>query len=79
MRNGLVDLVINIPREYDQRGRPDGYQIRRAAVDLEIPLLTDLSLARRIVRALCRCDIDALRVLPWTHYLGAATSGNNVA
>ena len=29
---GKVDLVINIPREFDQHGRPDGYQIRRRAV-----------------------------------------------
>jgi carbamoyl-phosphate synthase large subunit len=69
LENGTIDLVINIPREYDQRGRPDGYRIRRAAVDLEIPLITDLSLARRIVRALCHHNRDSLQVRPWSHYM----------
>src|SRR6185436_21115316 len=46
MDRGLVDLVINIPREYDEQGRPDGYLIRRHAVDMGMPLITDLQLAR---------------------------------
>jgi carbamoyl-phosphate synthase large subunit len=54
LRSGAVDLVINIPREYDASGVPDGYAIRRAAVDLDVPLITDLRLARRIIRALER-------------------------
>src|SRR5688500_15168135 len=32
LRSGVIDLVINIPREYDEKGRPDGYRIRRSAV-----------------------------------------------
>ncbi len=48
---GLVDLVINVTREYDQYGRPDGYWIRRQAIDLGVPLLTDLQLARAVVEA----------------------------
>jgi carbamoyl-phosphate synthase large subunit len=50
--DGRVDLVINIPREYDEQGRPDGYLIRRRAVDAGIPLITDLKLAAAIVEAL---------------------------
>ena len=69
LRAGLIDLVINIPREYDARGRPDGYRIRRAAVDLEIPLLTDLWLARRVVHAIAHKRRDALPVQPWHHYV----------
>lgn len=49
---GLVDLVINVPRSYDELGRPDGYLIRRRAVDAEVPLITDLMLARAVVDAL---------------------------
>jgi carbamoyl-phosphate synthase large subunit len=49
---GLVDLVINIPRAYDQLGRPDGYLIRRQAVDAGVSLITDLQLARAVVEAL---------------------------
>ena len=50
---GLVDLVINVTREYDQFGRPDGFWIRRQATDLGVPLITDLQLARAVVEA-CR-------------------------
>ena len=37
--DGSIDLVINVPREYDQQGRPDGYMIRRMAIDSGVPLL----------------------------------------
>ena len=50
--DGLVDLVINVPRTYDELGRPDGYLIRRRAVDAEVPLVTDLMLAKALVNAL---------------------------
>jgi len=67
MRSGAVDLVVNIPREYDDRGTPDGRRIRRAAVDLEIPLITDLWLARRLVRALPRASSASAPA--WDTYL----------
>jgi carbamoyl-phosphate synthase large subunit len=54
MRSKQVDLVINIPREFDERGRPDGYRIRRAAIDMNVSLVTDLCVARKLVRALTR-------------------------
>jgi carbamoyl-phosphate synthase large subunit len=74
MRSGHVDLVINIPRHYDEKGRPDGYPIRRAALDLEIPLLTDLPLARRVVRAMSRHRMDQLKARSWSSYLLTATT-----
>ncbi|MEM9057976.1 MAG: carbamoyl-phosphate synthase large subunit, partial [Pseudomonadota bacterium] len=43
---GDIDFVINVPREYDRLGRPDGYLIRRGAIDSGVPLITDLQLAR---------------------------------
>ena len=72
LRAGQIDLVINIPREYDGRGRPDGFQIRRSAIDLEIPLLTDLWLARRVVHAFCRLTLDDLHPKPWHAYVRTA-------
>ena len=51
---GEVDLVINIPRQYDRQGRPDGYWIRRAAIDQGVPLVTDLNLAKAVVESLRR-------------------------
>lgn len=51
---GLVDLVINIPRTYDDEGRPDGFRIRRAAIDQGVPLITDPQLARTVIETLRR-------------------------
>jgi carbamoyl-phosphate synthase large subunit len=69
MRRGEVDLVINVPREYDEKGRPDGYLIRRGAVDLEIPLITDLSVARKLVQALGRYRLEDLAARSWNSYV----------
>lgn len=67
---GRVDLVINVPRSYDELGRPDGYLIRRRAVDAEVPLITDLMLARALVSAmLARPTPAALKVVAWDGYL----------
>ena len=46
----IAMLVINLPRTYDESGRPDGFRVRRAAIDHETPLITDLELARAVVR-----------------------------
>lgn len=67
---GLVDLVINVAREFDRLGRPDGYLIRRQAVDRGVPLITDLQLARAIVEALRYRKPSDLEVLAWNDYLG---------
>jgi carbamoyl-phosphate synthase large subunit len=74
MRSGLIDLVINVPRDYDEKGRPDGATIRRVAVDLEIPLLTDLWLSRRVVRAMIKYSAGDLRVKPWGAYVSNAAT-----
>jgi len=69
IEQNLVDLVINIPREYDQYGRPDGYLIRRQAIDLGVPLVTDLPLARAIVAALRWRKAGNLDVLALNDYM----------
>lgn len=71
---GDVDLVINVPREYDALGRPDGALIRRAAVDAGVPLVTDLQLARAVVEALRRIKPSDLQVLAWEDYVTRAPS-----
>ncbi len=68
MRAGTIDLVINVPWKYDER-KHEGFLIRRGAVDLEVPLITDLWLARRVVRALGRYTLESLPVEPWSHYV----------
>jgi carbamoyl-phosphate synthase large subunit len=72
IRNGEVDLVINIPREYDEQGRPDGYLIRRCAVETGVPLVTDLQLARSIVEALRWKTLDQLSIRAWNDYIDTA-------
>ena len=69
IEQGLVDLVINVTREYDQYGRPDGYLIRRQAADLGVPLITDLQLARAIVEAMRHKRQAAFEVVAWNDYL----------
>ncbi len=63
--------MINVPREYDAVGRPDGYLIRRRAVDAGMPLITDLQLARAVVEALRHRGRDPLNVLAWNDYVSA--------
>ena len=66
---GRVDLVINVPVEYDELGRPDGYLIRRRAVDAGIPLLTDRMLARAVIGALRKRPRSSdLEVLAYDEY-----------
>ena len=69
IEQGLVDFVINIPREYDQFGRPDGFLIRRQAVDTGVSLVTDLQLARAIIEALRWCKPSMLDVVALDDYL----------
>ena len=83
MERGLVDLVVNVPRDYDAHGRPDGYLIRRHAIDLGIPLITDLQLARALVEAMRARNGQALEVLAWSDYavhepVAAATVGQRL-
>jgi carbamoyl-phosphate synthase large subunit len=66
---GLVDLVINVPRSYDELGRPDGYLIRRRAVDAQVPLFTDLLLATALVNALRNRAGAPATLRSWDEYL----------
>jgi carbamoyl-phosphate synthase large subunit len=65
---GRIDLVVNVPRDYDELGRPDGYLIRRHAVETGTPLFTDLPLARALIEALCRKSPESLGVKAWQEY-----------
>ena len=65
-----VDLVINVPREYDRQGRPDGFAIRRRAVETGVPLFTDLQLARAVVEALRQRRDVPFRVRSWNEFVG---------
>ena len=64
-----VDLVINVPREFDELGRPDGYLIRRRAIDVGVPLITDLQLARAVIEALRWKTQSDLGLASWNDFL----------
>jgi len=68
IRKGEVDLVINIPKDASEEELLNDYQIRRAAVDHGVPLITNLQLAQRLARALCRKSLDSLEIRSWDEY-----------
>jgi carbamoyl-phosphate synthase large subunit len=72
IERGGVDLVINVSRQYDAAGRPDGFEIRRAAVDAGVPLVTDLQLARALVEALRTRGPADLHLLAWDERTAAS-------
>lgn len=66
--NGKIELVINIPFSYDRLEFDDSYEIRRLAVDLSIPLITNIQLARLFVESLEK-EIK-LEIKSWNEYMG---------
>jgi len=66
---GKADLVVNVPGAAGDQETADGYLIRRTAIDLGIPLFTNLELAQLLAKALeAKTDRD-LRVAPWSSYV----------
>ena len=63
-----IDMVVNIPKDLTVGELDNGYQIRRAAVDLNIPLLTNARLASAFISAFCSLSIDDLIIKSWTEY-----------
>lgn len=65
---GKIDLVINIPKNYQEQELTNDYVIRRKAVDLAIPLITNIQLAERFVEALSRKTFEDLAIKSWAEY-----------
>lgn len=63
-----IDLVINIPKNFSTGELTNGYQIRRAAVDFNIPLITNARLATAFIRAFCNVSIDDIQIKAWNEY-----------
>ncbi len=68
IRNRDVDLVVNIPKNLSSDELNNDYAIRRAAVDYNIPLLTNSRLASAFIMAFCRMDPDELEIKSWDQY-----------
>ena len=68
LSQGKIDLVINIPKNYQQDELANDYIIRRQAVNFGIPLITNIQLAQRFVEALSRKQLDDLEIKSWGEY-----------
>ena len=63
-----IDLVINIPKNQTRRELDNGYKIRRAAIDFNIPLLTNARLASSFIMAVCLVGDKGLAIRSWGSY-----------
>ena len=63
-----IDLAINIPKNHTKRELDNGYKIRRAAVDYNIPLITNARLASAFIYAICKVDPSEIAIKSWDEY-----------
>jgi len=68
IRSKQFDLVINIPKNLTKRELTNGYQIRRGAIDYNIPLLTNARLASAFIQAFCTITADDIQIKSWSEY-----------
>ncbi len=63
-----IDLVINIPKNLTQEELDNGYRIRRAAVDFNIPIITNTRLASAFITAFCNMPLENIQIKSWDEY-----------
>ena len=63
-----IDMVVNIPKDLTPRELTNGYKIRRAAIDLNIPLITNSRLASAFITAFCNVSMDDIDIKAWGEY-----------
>ena len=63
-----IDMVVNIPKNLTSSELSNGYKIRRAAIDLNIPLITNARLASAFINAFCTMSVDDLQIKSWAEY-----------
>ena len=63
-----IDMVVNIPRDLSAGELDNGYKIRRAAIDLNVPLITNARLASAFIEAFCTLGMDDIRIRSWQEY-----------
>ncbi len=68
LHNKQIDLVVNIPKNLTQKELSNGYKIRRAAIDFNIPLITNARLAAAFIDAFCNMSIDDIQIMSWDEY-----------
>ncbi|MCQ2145526.1 MAG: carbamoyl-phosphate synthase (glutamine-hydrolyzing) large subunit [Bacteroidales bacterium] len=68
MHGRKIDMVVNIPRDLTTLELSNGYKVRRAAIDLNIPLITNARLASSFINAFCTMSLDDLDIKSWDEY-----------
>jgi carbamoyl-phosphate synthase large subunit len=66
--DGKIDMVINIPKNIEKEELDNDYLIRRQAVDFNVPLITDLQVAKRLVEAMQKTTLKDLKIKSWDEY-----------
>ena len=63
-----IDMVVNMPKDLTPRELTNGYKIRRAAIDLNVPLITNSRLASAFISAFCNVGMDDIDIKAWGEY-----------
>ncbi len=63
-----IDMVVNIPKDLTPKELSNGYRVRRAAVDLNIPLITNARLASAFIKAFCELNVNDMAIKSWEEY-----------
>ena len=66
--NHAFELVVNIPKDHSKRELTNGYKIRRAAIDHNIPLITNARLASAFIDAFCNMNVEDIQIKSWQEY-----------
>ena len=69
LKEGKIDLVINIPKEFNQLEFDDTYELRRFAVDLYVPLLTNIQLSQLFINSIMNKKLEDLKIKSWREYV----------
>jgi carbamoyl-phosphate synthase large subunit len=68
IRNGLIDLVVNIPKNLTQGELKNDYIIRRSAIDFNVPLITNARLAAAFITSFCKLETEDISIKAWKEY-----------
>ena len=63
-----IDMVVNMPKDLTPRELTNGYKVRRAAIDLNVPLITNSRLASAFISAFCNVGMDDIDIKAWGEY-----------
>lgn len=68
LHNKEIDFVVNVPKDLTPNELSNGYKVRRAAIDLNVPLITNVRLAAAFIHAFCELTLDDIKIRPWQDY-----------